>query len=155
MSIPVRNQPYTFTVALTNKLDPDTFLADPTIAVGDFKVKTDSGALANLANTPAVAPAGSPLVDISLTAAEMNGDKVNVLGSDTAAAPKWQDVHAFIDVPAGSVESVVDILDGDHDETNGRAIIYKKDTTDILVDKDITGSLLAPDVKVTTREHTP
>ena len=59
-----------------------------------------------------------------------------------------------MDLIAGTIETVVDILEGDHDETNNRAIRFKKDRTEIMVDKDITGSLLAPDVKVTTREHT-
>lgn len=50
------------------------------------------------------------------------------------------------------VNSILDILQGDHDESSSELIIKKKGTETILVRKTITGSLLPAAVVVKTRE---
>ena len=79
---PVKGVAFTFYVALLSKADPKIFQAAPTLAAGDVKVSIDGGALANLATLPVVTPAGSKLVKVSLSAAEMNGDQICVVFSD-------------------------------------------------------------------------
>lgn len=68
-----------------------TFQVNPTIAAGDFKVDLDGAGLNNLATLPTVSPAGSALVQISLSAAEMNGNVVTVVGVTQATPKQWAD----------------------------------------------------------------
>lgn len=151
MSLPVKAEAYTFYVSLVDISDPDNFKANPTIAAGDFKISIDDAAFINLTNLPTATPSGSIQVKIVLTATEMNGDKINVQGID-AAGDEWQDAYITIDVPRGSVETIFDIDEGDRTETRTRMTIRKKDTSIILVDKVITGSLLDNEVTLRTTE---
>lgn len=151
MTLPVKNQAYIFYMALVDKLDPDTFKANPTIATGDFKVSTDGVAFANLTTLPVVDPSGSITVKITLSAAEMTGDKVNIQGIDVSGA-EWQDTLAIIDVPEGSVETLLDLDLGDHTESNTSLIIKKAGSETVILNKKITGSLLADNITVRTTE---
>lgn len=92
---PKKNKEFVFFVSLVNQSNRPFFKLDPTIATGDFQVSTDGGALANLDTLPVVAPAGSPCVKIVLSADEMDGSNVNVIGSD-AADDEWDDVSIHI-----------------------------------------------------------
>ena len=87
--MPIRNQAHTYRVDLIDPLT-NTWRTNPTIAVGDFRVSVDGGALANLATTPTVEPAGSSQVRIALSAGEMNGEIVRVYGRDPDG--QWEDV---------------------------------------------------------------
>jgi len=149
MPVPVLNTAYTFFVTLADALDPSTFKASPTIAAGDFQISIDGGAFANLTNLPTVAPSGSITVQIVLTAAEMNGSKINVQAIDQAGA-EWQPVLMSIDVPTGSTETVHNIQEGDIVESSVAFRINQKGTSTALVDKAITGSLLSPSASIST-----
>lgn len=109
MATPKKNVAYQFYTTLVAAADPNTFQVNPTIATGDFKVSKDGGALANLATLPSVAPAGSRMVKIDLSADEMNADKVMVQGVD-AAGGEWQEMAVFIDVPVTNLESIADAV---------------------------------------------
>jgi len=142
----IKNQIYVFYIALS---EGGQFKVNPTIAVGDFQVKTGSGAYANLLTTPVVEPAGSSTIKVTLSAAEMNDDKVMVLAHDEVGN-EWLDSFVFIDTETGSISDAVDILEGDHVETKNRLIINKKGTATPIVDKVITGSLLSDGVTIAT-----
>ena len=151
MAQPVKGVAYEFPpVELTDVFDAQFFLVNPTIVAGDFKISKDFGALINLTNLPVVDPAGSSSVKINLTASEMTADKIGVFGKDPTQ--EWGDIRMSIDVPVSNQQSAVDIMEGDRIETSTNYKIFKKGTTDILVDKDIGGSLLPPDVTITTLE---
>lgn len=92
-----KNTAYTFYLTLADSASPSSFKVNPTIAAGDFKISKDGGALVNLATLPVVEPAGSVMVKISLSATEMDADKVNVVGIDVAGA-EWNDVAKIFDV---------------------------------------------------------
>lgn len=62
----------------------------PTLASGDFKIEKDGGAAANLATLPTVAPAGGSSLDISFSAAEMQGKLITLRAVDAAGA-EWND----------------------------------------------------------------
>ncbi|MCP5096197.1 MAG: hypothetical protein GY943_11640, partial [Chloroflexi bacterium] len=62
-----------------------------TLAAGDVQVSTDGGALGNLGTLPVVTPAGSKMVKVTLSAAEMDGDNATVVFSD-AAGDQWCDL---------------------------------------------------------------
>lgn len=151
MALPVKGVAYSFYTALVSQAASNTFQVNPTIAAGDFQVSIDGGAFANLTTTPQVSPAGTQGVLVSLDATEMDGDKIQVLGVDAGGA-EWYDVMAFLDVPAGSEETVVDILEGDHRESKTSLIVFKKGTAIELINKDIIGSLLQAGVTIQTVE---
>ena len=89
-SIPVKGVTHTFYTALISQADTDILQVNPTLAVGDVKISIDGGALANITALPVVTPAGSKMVKVVLSAAEMTGNKIMVLFSDAAGA-EWQD----------------------------------------------------------------
>ena len=151
MPVPVFATSYTFYVSLADSLDPSSFLTNPTIATGDFMKSVDGAPFVNLTNTPFVLPPGSTTVQVTLTAAEMTGDKVAVQAIDQSG-DQWQDLIATIDIPTASTETVNDIQEGDHTETSASLKIHKKGTGTVLLDKKITGSLLSPSITIRTDE---
>jgi hypothetical protein len=88
---PVKGEDIVLYIALANADDPRSFKASPTIAAGDFKVSKDGGALTNLTTIPAVEPAASVMVKITLSATEMNADNVTIVGIDQTATKEWAD----------------------------------------------------------------
>lgn len=114
-----KNTAFILYVALSSQAQGATFQSNPTIASGDWKVSIDGGALANLATLPAVTPASSKMVKISLSTSEMNGDNITVVGSDASGA-EWRDIVINIQTSAqqiddlatqASVNTVDDFLD--------------------------------------------
>lgn len=92
---PKRATELIFYIGLVSQADTKLFQTNPTIAAGDFKVSTDGGALANLTTLPVVTPASSKSVKITLSAAEMTGDNIQVICSDAAGA-EWCDCEINI-----------------------------------------------------------
>jgi hypothetical protein len=90
---------------LKSQSSPNTFQTNPTIASGDFKVSIDGEALNNLATLPTVTPAGGKMVKISLSADEMNGDNIMVVGSDAAGA-EWCDVTVEIQTSIRQIDDL-------------------------------------------------
>ena len=88
---PVKGEDFICYIALSSASDPKSFQANPTIAAGDFKVSKDGGALANLGTLPAVEPASSIWVKITLSSTEMNADNVAIQGIDQTATKEWAD----------------------------------------------------------------
>lgn len=88
---PVKNEEFKMRISLEDLATPGSFKANPTLAAGDFKVDLDGAGLTNLATLPSASPAGSVLVLIELSAAEMNGDVVTVVGIDQTASKEWGD----------------------------------------------------------------
>jgi hypothetical protein len=105
MAAPKRNTAYSFVMGLVDATNRPAFKASPTLAVGDFKVSTDGSALADLATLPVVTPAGSRLVLVSLSAAEMNGDRVVVQVAD-AAGGEWDEALVLIEPTVVTVEDL-------------------------------------------------
>ncbi len=151
MALPKQGEAYFFFLSVTDALDTTSFKANPTIVAGDFQISKDGGAFVNLENLPQVLPAGSTAIRIALSATEMTADKVNVLGIDQAGA-EWLDILATIDVPVGNVDTAVDILEGDHIESNVSLVINRKGTEIPVLNKQIAGSLLQPDIEIRTEE---
>ena len=88
---PKKNEDFLIRVALKSATDPRSFQASPTIAAGDFKVTTDAGGLGNLGTIPAVSPAATVLVLVTLSNTEMNGDVITVVGIDQTNPKEWCD----------------------------------------------------------------
>lgn len=102
---PKKNTQFIFYVGLVDQSDTKVFKSNPTIAAGDFKVSTDGGALANLGTLPAVTPASSKMVKITLSTSEMNGDNVTVVGSDASGA-EWCDLVINIQTSAQQIDDL-------------------------------------------------
>jgi hypothetical protein len=88
---PVKGENFLVYIALEDFASPGSFKANPTIAAGDFKVSKDGGALADLATLPAVGPAASIWVLITLSATEMTADNVAVQCIDQTSPKEWAD----------------------------------------------------------------
>lgn len=91
-SPPKKNEDFQIRVALEDYANPGNFKSTPTIAAGDFKVAVDSTALANLTTLPSVSPASTVLVLVSLSASEMNGDVITIVGVDQTSPKEWSDI---------------------------------------------------------------
>ena len=152
MPLPVKGEAYIFTVSLVDNNNPQEFLANPTIAAGDFQITVDGSVFANLAALPTVTPAGDIIVRVSLSAVEMDGSKVTIKGIDQTVPKDWQDVSIFIDVPDASTETLFDVDEGDRTESNVRLTIKQKGTDTVLIDKEITGSLLDNEITLRTTD---
>jgi len=93
MSEPQRGRAYEFSLSLVAAAT-GLLLASPPLAAGDFRVAKDHGALTTLATLPTVAPAGSVLVRVQLSAAEMTANQVDIVAHDPDGV--WEDVHVQI-----------------------------------------------------------
>jgi len=102
---PKKNAAFVFYVGLVSQADTKLLQANPTLAAGDVKVATDDAAPGNLATLPVVDADFTDRVKVSLSAAEMNGDRISVIFSDAAGA-QWTDL--FIDIPT-SVRQIDDL----------------------------------------------
>jgi hypothetical protein len=127
---PKKNTAFIFYLGLPSQGTQNAFQSNPTLAVGDAKVSIDGGALANLTTLPAVTPASSKMVKVSLSASEMNGDNITVVLSD-AAGDEWCDVIVNIQTSARQIDDLatqtsVDTID-DFLDTEVSAIKAKTD----------------------------
>ena len=104
---PVKNVAYILYVQLQSFATPGTFQSNPTLAAGDATLIIDGvastlGAAGSdkLITLPAVTPAGSHWVKISLSASEMNGDNIGVQLIDQTATKEWCDMAICIQTTA-------------------------------------------------------
>lgn len=88
---PVKGEDFVIRIALQDLVNPGSFKVNPTIAAGDFKVKKDIGAPANLTTLPAVDNASEIWLKITLSATEMNADNVCIQGIDQTTPKEWAD----------------------------------------------------------------
>lgn len=77
----------------------------PTIAVGDFKRSIDGAAFANMDSVPANNPAGSRVIEITLSADETNCDRLVIIGSDQAGA-EWDDIFIEVEITPEPLEDI-------------------------------------------------
>lgn len=97
MPNPQRGIAYSFRISLLDSANPGRIKKSPTIVAGDFKLSKDGGALTNLLTLPSEAPAASGCLTVSLSAAEMDADKIQVIWSDPEF--EWGDGYTFFDAP--------------------------------------------------------
>jgi len=94
---PVKNEEFKCRISLEDIASPGSFKVNPTLAAGDFKVDKDGAGLTNLATLPTVSPAGSRLVEVVLSASEMNADVVTLQCVDQTTPKEWGDL--IISIP--------------------------------------------------------
>lgn len=92
-------------VSLAPRTPNGQWQSNPTLASGDVKVSIDGGALANLSTLPAVTPASSKLVKITLSQAEVNGDNITIIFSD-AAGSEWCDLTINLQTVARQIDDL-------------------------------------------------
>jgi hypothetical protein len=93
---PKRAEDFICYVTLASMTTPGSMQVNPTIAASDFKVSKDGGALDDLATLPAVTPAASVWVKITLSATEMTADNVSIQGIDQTNPKEWADFTLHI-----------------------------------------------------------
>ena len=114
---PKKNTAFIIYIGLPDYALGGLMKSTPTLAAGDAKVSIDGGALANLTTLPAVTPAASKMVKVSLSAAEMNGDNITVVISDQTSPPEWCDVIINLATVARQIEDLA------YPATSGRSIV--------------------------------
>lgn len=156
MSLPVAGEAFEYPIVLLGQDEQP--LDNPDLQVGDFRISTDGAPFANSADLPEVVPAGSGRVLLKFNAAEMTGvNDVMLRAKDVSAeanpdATSWLAVDVTISLVTGNVETVNDLLQGDRVESSVRSQVFKRGTATELLDKTITGSLLQPNVEITTKD---
>ena len=108
MALPKKGVAYDFSLSLVSVAVSTQFQVNPTIAAGDFKISKDYGAFVNLAILPVVLPAGTINVKVSLSATEMQADKIVVLARDAAGA-EWREAVTSFDVPLFNATDAVEL----------------------------------------------
>lgn len=103
-------------VSLAPQTGNGQWQSNPTLAVGDVKVSIDGGALANITTLPAVTPASSKLVKITLSQSEINGDNITIIFSDAAGA-EWCDKTINLQTTARQIDDLA------YPATSGRSIV--------------------------------
>ncbi len=84
----VSGSPYVFTVSLLSQGSGELVTA-PTLVRADVRISTDGGALVQLTDTPQEVPAGSGVVEVSLTADEVGSERFAIVFDD-AIGNEWQ-----------------------------------------------------------------
>lgn len=89
---PKRGVAWQTSISLGSVADAGEIQISPTLAAGDVSVSLDGGALANIATLPSESPAGSGLLSVSLSDAEMTADVLVVRFRDQTDPAEWQDL---------------------------------------------------------------
>lgn len=148
---PQKNVEYIFYIGLTSQADTKLLQNNPTIASGDALVSTDGGSTSNLDTIPAVTPASSDIVKVTVSATEMNGDNIVIVFSDAAGA-EWCDLIINIQTSGQSFDAMdtniddietnmtttLQVLTGKWEVTNNQLIFYDSDGTTPLYTFDLT-----------------
>ena len=100
---PVKNQAWNTRVAVIDMTTEGCYKANPTIAAGDWKVDIDGAGFNNLSNLPTVSPSGGVAILLNMTAAEMNGDVITIVGDDQTSPKEWADFFMCINTTASGV----------------------------------------------------
>lgn len=120
-------------------------VSNPTLAASDFSISIDGGAFGLLDNIPTVAPAGSVLVEISLTAAEKTGERITIMWADPDE--EWEPNGITIyTCEALSIESTyqakIEFFDDDENATDRYVVTWFKDS------EPITSGITVPTLQV-------
>ncbi len=107
---PVRGQPYTFCLGLASQANNGLFQDSPTIAPGDVVVVRDTTVLGNITTLPSALVGCTRLVQVTVSADEMDGGQTLVLFHD-AAGEEWKDVLAIIDTAAQTFDTMDSNID--------------------------------------------
>jgi len=140
-----KNVPYIYGAAdytilpLTPQGGGDTFQVNPTIAVGDFKIrKPSTSTWENLATPPTVVSATGPSVRIDWSAGEAAYEPFVIWGHDAAGA-EWKDIHIYGRMTARGVDDLaqpgaeMDLIDA----PNGTAVMAIQSGLSTLEQADI------------------
>lgn len=102
---PVKGSAYSFEMSLVSQADTDTFQDNPTLAAGDVKVVKDGTLDGNIDSLPTAVGSLTRVITVTLSADEMNADRVAVLFHD-AAGDEWQDALVFINTAAQTLDTI-------------------------------------------------
>ena len=137
---PLKNSAFSFETALDSQADGDVFQTSVTLAAGDVTVSKDGGAFSNITTLPTeISTTG--VLTVSLSADEMNADRVTVRFHD-AAGDEWKDRLVIIETEtvqlndlatASALQTVDDNVDAILVDT-GTTLDGKIDTIDGIVD---------------------
>lgn len=81
-------------------------LSNPTLAAGDVTISLDGGAYANLGTLPAVTPAASGSVKVTLSQAETNADNIAIRFIDQTSPAEWCDLFINMRTAARGIDDL-------------------------------------------------
>ena len=131
---PQKGVEYITTIGLVSQADTKLLQTNPTLAAGDVLVSTDHGATSNLDTLPAVTPAGGKAVKVTVSAAEMNGDNIDITFSDVAGS-EWCDHLINIQTSAQSLDTIHALVDAIKAVTD--TVISAAALVDAIFDEDV------------------
>lgn len=144
---PVKGSSYSFEVSLIDQSDTDLFKANPTLAAGDVVVYQDGALDGNIDSLP-TAIGASAVLTVTLSASEMDADRVTVLFSDQAG-DEWCDLLVHIETAGQTLDTIDGNVDSILTDT-GTTLDGKLNTIDsnvdaVLLDTGTDGVVLAND----------
>jgi hypothetical protein len=121
---PVKNQSYSFEIALTDQADTALFKSSPTLAAGDVKVSKDGGAFSNIDSLPSEISSG--VLTVALTADEMDADRVAILFTDAAGA-EWSSLLVTLRTVAQTLDTIDSNVDSILSDTGTDGVVIADD----------------------------
>lgn len=127
---PKRNAEFVFVLGLVDSTNSNVFKSGPTLAAGDVQVSKDFGALANISTLPT---AIGKMVQVTLSATEMDADNVTVVFSDQSGG-EWDDAIMTIQTTAQQIDDLA--LQSSVDGIGSDIATVDANVDAILVDTD-------------------
>lgn len=122
MARPQYGVAFTFDVALIDSASRPDIKTTPTLASGDVQISKDGGSLANITTLPSESPASSGIIQVALSATEMQAERIAVKFLDVAGA-EWDDLLITIntegDIDVDGTVSDAGPVAGDFDGDTG------------------------------------
>lgn len=100
------------------------YLPGATIAAGDVKISKDGGAFANITNLPS--HIGSGIYKLTLTAVEMDADRIAVTVIDQTVPKDWEDQAILIATYQDTYQMKVWLIDDDGGTTDRYLVAFFK-----------------------------
>ena len=107
---PVKGSAFSLEANLVSQADTDVFQSSPTLAAGDVLVIKDGVIDGNIDTLPTAIVGALDTLLVSLSAAEMNADRITVRFADVAGA-EWQSVSYTIYTSAQTLDTTDAIAD--------------------------------------------
>ncbi len=113
---PIKGSAYSFEMGLFSQADTKLIQDNPTLAAGDVIVKKDGVLDGNIDTLPVAVVGETRTITVTLSATEMNCNRVSILFHDVAGA-QWCDMEVYFStVQAANIGTVAEIADGVWDE---------------------------------------
>lgn len=141
---PKKNSAYETYIALRDQSNTKVFKSNPTLATGDVKVIKDGGTPTNITTLPTVVNSGA-VIEVSLSASEMDADNVSVLFQDVVG-DEWCDLLITIHTASSQFDDL-----STYDPATDEVDVGKVNGTEVNGVDDFKADVSNLDAAVSTR----